>query len=213
MSQVNTFIFDIDGTLIDSFDMYMPSMIEILRRHGYEIAPEDEDTIMKKYFGITGLDALKLFGVKPEEIELIHDEWVVESDKRRDFTKALDQIPEALDALSKVPGNRLAVATSKLRDEYEYFEKQYDFAKHFEVAIASEDTEKHKPSPDPILAALDRMGVKPENAVYVGDTINDLLAAKAAGVKFAGANYGSVNPSEIKDADYLLDSPMDLLKI
>ena len=54
MGQINNFIFDIDGTLIDTFDMYMPPMITILRQHGYHIAPEDELATMKKLFGITG---------------------------------------------------------------------------------------------------------------------------------------------------------------
>ena len=79
--------------------------------------------------------------------------------------------------------------------------------------ITSADTVKHKPYPEPILAAVEKLGARPEESVYVGDTVNDLRAAKAAGVKFAGALYGSANLDAIKDADYPLTSPLDLLKI
>ncbi|MGM9891634.1 HAD family hydrolase [Limosilactobacillus sp.] len=213
MSQINTFIFDIDGTLIDTFDMYMPAMIETLRKHGYHVAPKDEAATMKRLFGITGADALKLFGVRPAEITPIQKEWFNLSYQREDRVKILKHIPEALTELAAVKGNRLGVATSKLRSEYDHFASRYSFSKLFDAAITSSDTSKHKPAPEPILAAVERLGSTPERSVYVGDTINDLRAAQAAGTKFAGALYGSANPDEIKDADYPLTSPMDLLKI
>ena len=46
MTKINTFIFDIDGTLIDTFDMYMPAMVETLRKHGYPV--KDEQATMKQ---------------------------------------------------------------------------------------------------------------------------------------------------------------------
>ena len=214
MTKINTFIFDIDGTLIDTFDMYMPAMVETLRKHGYSIAPQDEQATMQRLFGITGEDALKLFGVKPEDRAAIQKEWFNLAYQREDRIKVIPQIPEALQALAAVPGNRLGVATSKLRSEYEeHFAQRYPFAKLFEAAITESDTAKHKPDPEPILAAVERLGATPEESVYVCDTINDLKAARAAGVKFAGALYGSANPAAIKDADYPLASPLDLLKI
>lgn len=213
MSQINTFIFDIDGTLIDTFDMYMPAMVTVLRKHGYKIAPEDEVPTMQRLFGITGVDALKIFGVRPAEIPEIQAEWTELTHQRQNYVTVLDQIPEALAKLAAVDGNQLGVATSKMKKEYDRFTKQYDFANYFTTAITSADTTKHKPDPEPILAAVEKMGAKPEQSVYVGDTINDLKAAKAAGVKFAGALYGSANPDAIKDADYPLVTPMDLLKI
>lgn len=214
MGQINNFIFDIDGTLIDTFDMYMPPMITILRQHGYHITPKDELPTMKKLFGITGADALRIFGVRPDERATIQKEWIAATYKRKKLVKVIDQVPKALAALAKVKGNHLAVATSKLRHEYEtHFAPEYPFARLFEVAITSSDTIKHKPDPEPLLAAIAKLKAAPENCVYVGDTINDQKAARAAGIKFAGALYGSANPESIANADYPLRSPMDLLKI
>lgn len=213
MVKINTFIFDIDGTLIDTFDMYMPAMVEVLRNHGYQVAPQDELATMQRLFGITGDDALKIFGVRPEERDALCKEWFARAYQREDRVRPFPEITEALKALAAVPGNRLGVATSKLRAEYDHFVEDYPFAQLFDVAITSTDTLKHKPDPEPIIAALEKLGAKPEESVYIGDTVNDQRAAAAAGVKFAGALYGAANPDAIKDADYPLPSPLDLLKI
>lgn len=210
--KMQNFIFDIDGTLIDTLDMYMPAMIQTLRNHGYQVAPEDEEETMHRLFGITGVDALRIFGVKEDEIAPMVKEWFALSYQREDRVKILPGIPEALQMLAD-QGKNLAVATSKLQSEYDHFKQQFAFAKLFDTVITSDDTKKHKPDPEPILAAVTKMGADPATSVYVGDTINDLKAAKAAGVKFAGALYGSANPDAIKDADFPLTSPADLLKI
>lgn len=213
-TKITNFIFDIDGTLIDTLDMYMPAMIEVLRKHGYQVAPEEEEETMHRLFGITGVDALKIFGVKPADIDPLVKEWFNLAYQREDRVKILPGIPETLTALSQRPGDQLAIATSKLRSEYDgHFAKQFAFSKLFTTVITSSDTTKHKPDPEPILAALAKMNATPESAVYVGDTVNDLKAAHAAGVKFAGALYGSANPAAIKDADFPLHKPSDLLNI
>ena len=210
--RMQNFIFDIDGTLIDTLDMYMPAMIQTLRNHGYQVAPEDEEETMHRLFGITGVDALRIFGVKEDEIAPMVKEWFALSYQREDRVKILPGIPETLQTLAD-EGKNPAVATSKLQSEYDHFKQQFAFAKLFNTVITSDDTKKHKPDPEPILAAVEKMGADPATSVYVGDTINDLKAAKAAGVKFAGALYGSANPDAIKNADFPLTSPADLLKI
>lgn len=57
--------------------------------------------------------------------------------------------------------------------------------------VTADDTTAHKPSPAPILKALDRLGADRRPAVYVGDMSTDLAAARAAGIRFAGAEYGA----------------------
>lgn len=211
--QMENFIFDIDGTLIDTFDMYMPPMIKLLCEHGYPVAPKDEQAVMRKLFGITGADALRIYGVKEEDVAPMVKEWFQLSYQREDRVTVLDGIPAVLQGLNAA-GRNLAVATSKVQDEYEHFRQEFSFAKLFDVAITEKDTVKHKPDPDPILAAMKKMGITdPARTVYVGDTINDLKAAKAAGVKSAAALYGSANPASIMGADFLLHEPADLLKI
>lgn len=212
--KIENFIFDIDGTLIDTIDMYMPAMIDTLAQHGHPVAPDKVEQTKHDLFGITGRDALRLAGISEEEIPEMLKDWFDLAYQRADRAKVIEGIPEMLNTLANREDAKIAIATSKLADEYqEYFVNKYDFAKLFKVAITSADTKKHKPAPDPILAAMDKMGANPATTVYVGDTINDMKAAHAAGAKFAGALYSSANPDSIKDADFPLMKPVDLLKI
>lgn len=212
--KIENFIFDIDGTLIDTIDMYMPAMIDTLAQHGHPVAPDKVEQTKHDLFGITGRDALRLAGISEEEIPEMLKDWFDLAYQRADRAKVIEGIPEMLNTLANREDAKIAIATSKLADEYqEYFVNKYDFAKLFKVAITSADTKKHKPAPDPILAAMDKIGADPATTVYVGDTINDMKAAHAAGAKFAGALYSSANPDSIKDADFPLMKPADLLKI
>lgn len=214
MAKITNFIFDIDGTLIDTIDMYMPAMIETLAKYGHPVAPDKVEQTKHELFGITGQDALRRAGISEEQIPTIQQDWFNLAYQRADRAKVIPGIPEMLAALAKRPANHLAIATSKQADEYqEYFVNRYDFAKYFKVAITAADTQEHKPAPAPILAAMAKMGADPATTVYVGDTINDLKAAHAAGIKFAGALYGSANPDTIQHADFPLTTPANLLKI
>lgn len=213
MSQMHYFIFDIDGTLIDTIDMYMPAMFETLAKHGYTYTAAEKERLNKEGFGITADDALRMGNVKETEIRPLQEEWFNLAYTRQDRVTVFPGIKEMLDDLSRRSNTHLAIATSKLAYEYANFKQRYYFADLFQVAITSEDTVKHKPDPDPILAAVKQMGADKESTVYVGDTINDLKAAHAAGVKFAAALYGSANPAAIRgDADFLLHTPTDLEK-
>lgn len=212
--KIENFIFDIDGTLIDTIDMYMPAMIDTLAQHGHPVAPDKVEQTKHELFGITGRDALRLAGISEDEIPAIQQDWFKLAYQRADQVKVIEGIPEMLNTLANREDAKIAIATSKLADEYqEYFVNKYNFAKLFKVAVTSADTKKHKPDPDPILAAMDKMGADPATTVYVGDTINDMKAAHAAGAKFAGALYSSANPDSIKDADFPLIKPADLLVI
>ena len=183
-------------------------------QHGHPVAPDKVEQTKHDLFGITGQDALRLAGISEDEIPAIQQDWFKLAYQRADQVKVIEGIPEMLNTLANREDAKIAIATSKLADEYqEYFVNKYNFAKLFKVAVTSADTKKHKPDPDPILAAMDKMGADPATTVYVGDTINDMKAAHAAGAKFAGALYSSANPDSIKDADFPLIKPADLLVI
>lgn len=212
MPQMHNFIFDIDGTLIDTYNMYIPAMFEILAKHGYTYSDHEGNELAKSAFGITGADALRMMRVKEQDIHPIQTEWFKLAYTRLDRVTVFSGIKEMLDDLSKRPDTHLAIATSKLTSEYEDFKRRYFFADLFKTVITEESTSKHKPDSDPILAAVKQMNADPETTVYIGDTINDLKAAHAAGVKFAAALYGSAKPESITDgADFLLHQPTDLV--
>lgn len=87
----------------------------------------------------------------------------------------------------------------------------------FQTTVFMEDSQRHKPHPDPLWVALDRLGFRdrPRTALYVGDSTHDLQAGRAAGVQTAAALWGPFPPESLaaKEPDYLLAKPGELLQV
>jgi pyrophosphatase PpaX len=101
-----------------------------------------------------------------------------------------------LDALGRLKrdGRRLGVVTSKRRVGIELaFTALPELADLFDVSVGAGDTERHKPHPEPILLALERLHAAPGDAAYVGDSPFDVQAAKAAGVFAVGVTWGRIH--------------------
>ena len=96
------------------------------------------------------------------------------------------------------------------------FEALPDLEPLFDVVVGAEDTSRHKPEPDPLLHALDRLGATPREAAYVGDSPFDLRAAKAGGLHAIAVTWGGIHSEErlsaeqpdaiVHDARELLDA-------
>lgn len=207
---MKNFIFDLDGTLIDTMDMYMIPMQTVLANHGINLTHEETNP----FFGITAADALSQIGVPEKDRQAIEDEWYQVVYQQHVDIHTFAGVDDTLAKLTQAAGVKLIVATSKVRDEYETeFIPKFEIAKYFSGAVTASDTKLHKPNPDPILAGIKLGNNVPADSVYVGDTINDMTAAHAAGIKFAGAMWGAAMPEKLAEADYQLQHPSDLLKL
>jgi len=85
----------------------------------------------------------------------------------------------------------------------------------FETVVGGDETEKHKPDPEPLLLAAERMGVDPSQAAYVGDSPFDVGAAKAAGMYAIAVTWGRIHDRsrlERAEPDAIVDSPEELLE-
>ena len=77
----------------------------------------------------------------------------------------------------------------------------------FDVVVGGDETERHKPDPEPLLLALERLGAGPEDAAYVGDSPFDMQAARAAGIDAIGVTWGRIHDREaLADADVVVDT-------
>jgi phosphoglycolate phosphatase len=83
----------------------------------------------------------------------------------------------------------------------------------FACVIGADSLAERKPSPEPLLKVLSDLGVPPERAVMVGDSVNDIAAGQAAGIVTIGCTFGYGDLAEIEDADFLIDSIPELLKL
>jgi pyrophosphatase PpaX len=82
--------------------------------------------------------------------------------------------------------------------------------------VGVEDTERHKPDPEPLFEALRRLGARPEEAAYVGDSPFDIRAAKAAGALAVAVGWGGIHPDErllAEEPDALVHEPGEILDL
>jgi HAD superfamily hydrolase (TIGR01549 family) len=124
-------------------------------------------------------------------------------------------IPEAVQAVQAAyrKGYVVALVTSKNREELRISLPKLAIDAYVDTIVTSDDTERHKPAPDPVLKALEWLHVAPEQAIYIGDTVFDLSCGRAAGVFVGAVAWGAHLPEDLRAAqpDYYFETPADLL--
>ena len=129
--------------------------------------------------------------------------------------EACNGVVNVLDRLVE-EGRRLGLVTAKRQRTVALAERALPLTRYFDVVVTIADTEQHKPNPDPILVALERLRAAPEEAAYVGDSPFDVCAAKAAGVGAVAVTWGGIHPAErltAEEPDALVDTPEELLGV
>ncbi len=208
--QIRGFIFDIDGTLIDSNDAHAECLRKAFRHEGFAI---EFDTI-RKLIGM-GFDHImpKLTGLSAESEE----GKTVSRLKDTYFQEVFPSIPVFPDAKKLVKtlyenDYKIGIATSASRNDLKKFTQKIGIEPYLDEKMSADDADASKPCPDIIEAALDKMGLKPEEAVMVGDTPYDIKAAARAQVKTIAFRTGEWPEEELKGAVAVVNGPAELLK-
>jgi pyrophosphatase PpaX len=132
----------------------------------------------------------------PERAEELIDVYSAHNIGLHDDLQPCAGILDALGAL-RAEGRELGVVTAKRRATLALaFEVLPQLRRYFDVTVGAEDTERHKPHPEPLLAALERLGSDAADAVYVGDSPFDVQAAKAAGMASVAVTWGRIHSRE-----------------
>jgi pyrophosphatase PpaX len=202
-------LFDLDGTLIDSGAIILASFRyatqTVLRRE----IPDAElaalvggSSIHEQMRSIDAAQVDELVRVYREHNEPLHDEL-----------EAFEGIEHVLAELKR-EGRRLGIVTAKRRQTVELAFAVLPLERYFDVVVTSDMTERHKPDPEPVRKALERLGVEPGEAAFVGDSPFDVASGKAAGVFTVAVAWGNIHPIEnLAEADVLVASPAQLLEI
>ena len=205
-------LFDLDGTLIDSGAIILASMQHAVRTVlGREI-PADE---LGLTIGGQGIVA-QMQAIDAEHAEALLEAYKVHNDGLHDTLEAFDGLLSLLPGLA-AEGRKLGIVTAKRHRTVSLALDRFPaLADAFDVVIAHEDTERHKPDPDPVLLAVERLGGEPNEAVYVGDSPFDIGAAKAAGVFSVAVGWGGIHPDErllAEEPDAFVQTPEELLHV
>lgn len=203
-------LFDLDGTLIDSGPIILASMkhasLTVLGR-------EPDEELVRAAIGGPGLVA-QMRDLDPERVDELVDAYRAHNEPLHEQLEAFEDVLDLLPIL-RDEGHTLGIVTAKrvltvglALDRFPVLRETMD------VVIGAEDTERHKPEPDPLLEALRRLDARPAEAAYVGDSPFDMQAARAAGLYAIGVSWGRIHTAEkLTDADAIVDSPEELLDL
>ena len=184
-------LFDLDGTLIDSGAMILASFRHATRTVlAREIADEE---LVAAVGGSTIHDQMRVFD--PDRVEELVEVYRAHNAPLHSELQAFPGVLHLLDELA-AQGRRLGVVTAKRRKTVELAFEVLPIERYFGAVVTSDDTERHKPLPDPVLLALERLGAELEEAAFVGDSPFDVAAGKAAGVFTVAVAWGGIHSEE-----------------
>lgn len=201
------FIFDIDGTMIDSAPVYLPALGQVLNDFGYTPSPEQIQTA----FGMTGWQGLAYCGVPEEKYDEVMHAWEQEAYRHLERVQIYDGIADTLCALREA-GHKLGIVTSRNRSQYTNGFEPLGLAQYFDVVVCSDEVAEPKPAPDAVFAVLNAVGGTADDTVFIGDSPYDMQCARAAGVKSALALWGCHAPDKL-EADFRLSHPREALQL
>ncbi|MBL8803096.1 MAG: HAD-IA family hydrolase [Planctomycetes bacterium] len=206
---VDTALFDLDGTLIDSIELIRQSYAHTLRVHRNFEPPLE--------FWIEGLGRplrwqFAHFSADSAEIEAMVATYRAYNLAHHDaMIRAFDGAVEAVAQL-KARGVKLGIVTSKMHAGALRGLKHCGFEGLFDAVIGADNVDEHKPHPAPVRAALAQLGASAERAVMVGDSPHDLSSGRAAGAFTAAVAWGPFPPERLLATapDYWLETPREI---
>ncbi|GEK57506.1 hypothetical protein CHL76_00250 [Marinococcus halophilus] len=185
-----TFVFDVDGTLINTED----ALIKSLRRAVEETTGEIiENENLRPLLGIPEVEVLNRLGLQGDERRTVQDKWAAYLEENRFLIDIFPGIQELLEGLN-IQGYQVGIVTSKTREAFDHEMKPFGLQQFASYIISAEDTTHHKPSPEPLRAFMEKSGTEASNTIYIGDTQHDSDSAEKAGTAFGLAGWGAVHP-------------------
>ena len=192
MPNYKCLLFDMDGTIADTDEMILLSYQEMYRRYGHGKA-KGWDEVM--YFSGPPLRETLSREFPDLDLETLIKAFAEISDPYYDSTvKVFPREIETLEYLHN-KGYKMGVVTNKATYKADYVLKMLNIDKYFDVLIGREDVVKGKPSGEGIITAMNRLGFKNEETLYIGDNDIDYLTASDAGTDCMLVAWG---PRELK---------------
>ena len=213
LSSVLAFIFDIDGTLVDSNELHVDSWDRAFQRFGKKFSRVElrahigkgSDQYIPEF--LTS-EEIRRFGTELDEYrsELFRKEYLP---KVRPFPKVRELFQQIRD-----DDKRIVLASSGKKTDTEYYVDLLKIGDLIDGYVSGDDAGSSKPAPDVFVASLEKLGgISPADAVTVGDTRFDVEAAKKAGLKTIGFLCGGTPESVLREmgAIAIYCNPADFL--
>ena len=191
-------IFDVDGTLVNSNDLHIEAWREAFRHYGKEVSFADVHAQMGK-----GGDQLLPVFLSEEEVERFGKELEAFRVELfvKDYLPRAEPFPRVRELFERLAadGLQVALATSAKEPELKQHKKKLRIDDLLDGTTSADDAEHSKPAPDIFEAALARLkGIAPDEAVVIGDSPFDVIAARRAGIRTIGLLSGGFKADELR---------------
>ena len=180
-------LFDLDGTLIDSIELILNSARHAFRDRSGRV-PDDAE--WRSLIGMPLEASFRRYASDDAEVASLlgkYREYQLANHDR--LVKCYDEVVETVDFI-RATGHPVAIVTSKTTTMTRRGLDVSGLGAHVDLIIGCDVCERHKPDPQPVEIALSRLGYAPDEAVFVGDSVYDMLAGNAAGVTTIAALWG-----------------------
>lgn len=206
--KVNTILFDLDGTLINTNELIIASFLHTLEHYfpgqykREHVLPFIGPSLHTTFSGLKPGFEEEMIKMYREFNHKMHDELVTE----------YETVYETLEQLKR-EGYKLGIVTTKMKHTATMGLKLTGLERFFSAIVALDDVENEKPHPEPVLKALKLLDSRPEEAIMVGDNYHDIEAGKNAGTKTAGVAWSIKGKDYLArfNPDYMLDKMSDLI--
>ncbi|HEX8945012.1 MAG TPA: HAD-IA family hydrolase [Gemmatimonadaceae bacterium] len=207
-----TILFDLDGTLIDSIELILNSA-----RYAFQKLDRDCPSDAEWLSGV-GIPLFTMFRRYARDeadcaalIAAYREYQVIHHDR---LTRCYDRVTETVEIL-RGRGHDIGIVTSKSESLAMRGLVHVGLARHMDTIVGCDSSTRHKPDPEPVRIALHRLDASPENAIFVGDSVHDVLAGNAAGVHTAAALWGAFKRADLEpgEPNAWLESVSDLVTL
>ncbi|MDD2215553.1 MAG: HAD-IA family hydrolase [Eubacteriales bacterium] len=211
MKNIRTILFDFDGTIMNTNDLIIQSW-----QHTFRTVEGKERPVG---------DIVRTFGeplwitMEKQLPQLTPDEGITiyRSYLRQHLADMIYPFPGMVELIKKLKEQKYltGLVTSRTKDTTYECMNRFDIASYFDCIVSCDDTDKHKPDPEPLFIALEKLSAKPQESIMVGDSMFDILCAKNAGVQSILVGWQmTLSREEIngpEGPDFTIEKPEDLL--
>ncbi|MHA8263492.1 HAD family hydrolase [Lactobacillaceae bacterium Melli_B3] len=203
-------IFDVDGTLIDSFPRYAEIMKTIMPNYGIQNISQTELT---DTFPLTPTQTLHRLNIPERLSNQFAIDYTITSAQLNQPPVLYPGFEQFFESIAKDhPEVGLGIVTSGSNNDVDTLKEHFAFMNQMWVTVTSDLFPYHKPAPEPLLYAIDQMGVDRKRTLYIGDSSTDEGCAKNARVNFGLADWGTIDPALNNGyAQYSFKTPQSIL--